>query len=59
MLRTERFMWAVTMLVLFSAVLSVVERNWAWGIALVGIGFVSVFTNRLAIRRLRERTGRG
>jgi lysylphosphatidylglycerol synthetase-like protein (DUF2156 family) len=58
-LRTQRFMWAITVLALLSAVLSLVDRNWAWGTALVVIAFVSVFTNRRAVRMLRERAARG
>lgn len=48
-------MWAITAWVFLAAVVSVVQRDWAWAITLFVISVLSVFTNRRAIRKLRER----
>ena len=44
-------------MIVLIAVINVVERDWAWAVALLAIGVHSVFTNRRTIRKLRERVG--
>lgn len=53
--RSQRLLWAITVWVFLAAVVSVVQRNWAWAFTLFVTSVVSVFMNRRAIRRLRER----
>lgn len=52
--RTQRFMWATTSFVFLAAVVSVIQRDWAWAVTLFAVSVVSVFMNRRAIRNLRE-----
>jgi hypothetical protein len=39
-------MWAITAFVFLTAVVSVVQRDWTWAVALLLISVVSVFMNR-------------
>lgn len=48
-------MWAITAFIFLTAVVSVIQRDWAWAVTLFVISVVSVFMNRRAIRKLRER----
>lgn len=48
-------MWAITAFVFLTAMVSVVQRDWAWAVMLLLVDVVSVFMNRRAIRKLRER----
>jgi membrane protein implicated in regulation of membrane protease activity len=55
MQRSQRFMWAITTSIFLTAVVSVIQRDWAWAVTLFVISVVSAFINRRAIRKLRER----
>ena len=48
-------MWAITAFIFLTAVVSVIQRGWAWAVTLFVISVVSVFMHRRAIRKLRER----
>lgn len=55
--RTERFLWVLTALVLLLGVINIVERDWVWAVILLVTGFVSLFTNRRTIERIRKQAG--
>jgi hypothetical protein len=55
--RSQRFMWAISVMVFLSAVSSAIQGDWQWAVALGVLVPLSIVMNRRAIRKVRDRAG--
>lgn len=55
--RSERFLWAVTVMMLVAPVVSAFEHHWLKTAVLGALVPLSVATNRRSIKNLRRRAG--